>query len=229
MKNDLIWKEKWFHSTHKTHYLYRYPYGLASLSIFTSDSTRASERDYVLGILYQFLSHRCQLINWYGLLLVTWNQQTLTKITRWPLPNICFILRARAFLKNDDMLYNVPANNFELVVELAQVESYSLGGVSTIMDIVWGVDSGLVLKNFPDHKSNLISIGNSQTKNKIFVIGFIDFNKMVFNLCRVKFVHNHVVNGSDTNWVLLFPIEKPFGLDQMTSPVWLLIQVSMVR
>ena len=39
-----------------------------------------------------------------------------------------------------------------------------MGGVSVIVDIVQGVDSGLVLKNFTDHKDNVMSIEISPTK-----------------------------------------------------------------
>ena len=48
-------------------------------------------------------------------------------------------------------------SNFECIFELGQDESSLLGGVFIIMDIIWGVESGLVFKIFLDQKGNALS------------------------------------------------------------------------
>ena len=77
---------------------------------------------------------------------------------------------------NDKLQYNVPMKNFEQISELAKGDSSELGGVSSIMDIIWDVDSGLVLKTFPDQKWKYMSIEISTKNNNIFVIWSIEFN-----------------------------------------------------
>ena len=52
---------------------------------------------------------------------------------------------------------------------MAQGHSSSLGGVSAIVDTLWGMDSGLVMKNFTDHKENVMSIEINPTRNNIFL------------------------------------------------------------
>ena len=69
---------------------------------------------------------------------------------------------------NDNLHYNVRVSNFEQILELVQVESSSLGVVSTIVDIIWCLGSGLILKTFLDHKGNGMSIETSPTNNNIF-------------------------------------------------------------
>ena len=44
------------------------------------------------------------------------------------------------------------------------------------MDIIWNVESGLVLKISPDHKVNEMSIETIPANNNLFVTGIIDFN-----------------------------------------------------
>ena len=55
-----------------------------------------------------------------------------------------------------------------------------MGEVSAIMDIIRDVESGLVLKNFTDHKGNEIFIETSPTNNNLFIVGIIDFNARFF-------------------------------------------------
>ena len=80
---------------------------------------------------------------------------------------------------NENPHCNVPVRNFEHILELAQGESFSLGRVSAIMDIIWDMEAGLVLKTFPGHKGNEMSIETSPTNNNIFFIGIIDFNASI--------------------------------------------------
>ena len=54
----------------------------------------------------------------------------------------------------------------------------------------------------------------------------MDLNARVWGIHSGKFVNNHVGHEYDTNSVLLFPIEVPLALDQMTPPVFCLIQYS---
>ena len=88
--------------------------------------------------------------------------------------------------------------NFKGIFELAQWESSSLGGVSTIMDILWSAESGLVLKIFPDQKGNVVSIENGPANSNLFFIGTIDFQYQVFYTFSGKFLQNHVGHESDT-------------------------------
>ena len=50
---------------------------------------------------------------------------------------------SKSVLTKDDLHYNGPMRNFEQIFQLDQGESSSLGGVSTIMDIIWDVELGL--------------------------------------------------------------------------------------
>ena len=75
-----------------------------------------------------------------------------------PAPNILFILQAQAILGNNNLHKKTPVSNFERITQLAQGESSSLGGVSAIVYILRGVDSGLVLENFTDQNYNVMSI-----------------------------------------------------------------------
>ena len=59
---------------------------------------------------------------------------------------------------------------------MAQGEISPLGGVSAIVDIIRGVDSGVVLKKMTDHKGNVMSIEIIPTNNDIFFIETIDLN-----------------------------------------------------
>ena len=93
-------------------------------------------------------------------------------------------------------------SNFELIFLLAQGESSYLGEVSAIMDIIRGVDSGLVLKNVTDHKDNVMSIKIIPTNNIIFFIENIDLND------RVCYIHGFL------------PTKMLLALDQMTQPVF---------
>ena len=51
---------------------------------------------------------------------------------------------------------------------MAQGEISPLGGVSAIVDIIRGVDSGVVLKKMTDHKGNVMSIEIIPTNNNLF-------------------------------------------------------------
>ena len=84
------------------------------------------------------------------------------------------------FLQKYHLHQNFPVRNFDWILELAQGNSSSLYGVSEIMDILRCVESGLVLKPFPDTKVHVMSIKKSPTNNNLFVIGRIDFNDRVF-------------------------------------------------
>ena len=95
-----------------------------------------------------------------------------------------------------------------------------MGGVSIIMDIIWGVESWLILKTFPDNKVNIMYIEISPNNNNIFVIRSIYLNSRVWYIHSRKFFQNHVGHESDTNSVFFFPMEMPLALDQMTPPVF---------
>ena len=58
---------------------------------------------------------------------------------------------------------------------------------SEIMYIIWGIESVLGLKTFPDHRGNLMCIEIIPTNNNLFVIGIIDFNERVLNICSQFF------------------------------------------
>ena len=88
------------------------------------------------------------------------------------------------------------------------------------MDILRGVDSGLVLKKNPDDKDNAMSIEIILINNNICFIETIDLNVRVWDIHSGKFVKNHVGHESDTNSVFFFPMEMPLALDQMTPPVF---------
>ena len=88
------------------------------------------------------------------------------------------------------------------------------------MDILRGVDSGLVLKKNPDDKDNAMSIEIIIINNNICFIETIDLNVRVWDIHSGKFVKNHVGHESDTNSVFFFPMEMPLALDQMTPPVF---------
>ena len=75
------------------------------------------------------------------------------------------------------------------------------------MDILWGVESGFILKIFPDHKGNVMPIKNRPTNNNI--IGSIDLNSRVFCIRSGNFFQNYVGHESDTNSVFFFPMEMP--------------------
>ena len=142
--------------------------GLALLLIFTRDSTQYSERDIQLDILYHFLSHQVWFINSDVFLLVGVKLSMLTKMIIRLSSKIHFILQEQIFLRNGGLHYNYDVRNFERFVELARVESSSLGVFSSLMDILWGVDPGLILKTFPNRKGTVMSIENIPTNNNIF-------------------------------------------------------------
>ena len=85
---------------------------------------------------------------------------------------------------------------------MAQVESSSLGGISVIVDILQGVDSGLVLKNFTDHKENMMSIEIIPTNNNILFIESIDLNARMWDIHK------------------LLPTEMPLVFDNMNPLVF---------
>ena len=186
MENDLILKVKLFYSKQKTQYLYRETAGSAYLSMCMRNYTLTSKRSCRIGIPYQLLPNQLWLLNWDMILLKTWNRPFLTKITRWPLPNISFILWEQVFFTNYNLRYTFYVRYFGWILELVQGGISSLGIFYTIMDILWGVESGLVLKTSPDHKVNLMSIENSPTNNNLCVIGSSDFNTS-FNICNGNF------------------------------------------
>ena len=104
-----------------------------------------------------------------------------------------------------------------------------MGGVSVIMDIIWGVESGLVLKTFPDDKGIDMSIETSTTNSNLFLIGSIDFNARFFYIPGRKFVHNHVGHASYTKLVFFLPTEITLVPDHMNSPLCCLIKDYMKR
>ena len=84
-------------------------------------------------------------------------------------------------------------------VKLARGGDYLLGVVFAIINSIWGVESGLFLKNFPGCKVNLISIEISPINNNLFVIGSIDLFVRVWDIYIRNFVQNHEGHESDTN------------------------------
>ena len=118
---------------------------------------------------------------------------------------------------------SVPVSNFDQNLVLTQGESSSLGGFSAIMDIIWDVDSGFILRTFPDHKVNYMSNETCPTNNNLFIVGSIDFNARSFYIRTVTFLQNHVGHEYDTNSVLFPPMENTLALDQMTQPLCCLI------
>ena len=59
--------------------------------------------------------------------------------------------------------------NFDQIAKLEWGESSSLGGFSNIMDILQGLESGLVLETFTGHKENVMSTVISLT-NKNYLL-----------------------------------------------------------
>ena len=88
------------------------------------------------------------------------------------------------------------------------------------MDILCGVNSGLILKKFTYHKDNVNSILISPTNNNIFFVETIVLNARVWDIHSIKFVKNHVGHEYDTNSVFFLPMEMPLAFDQMTPPVF---------
>ena len=103
---------------------------------------------------------------------------------------------------------------------MPQGDSSSLGGVSAIVDILWGVDSGLVLKKITYYMDNVMSIEIIPTNNNIIFIETIGLNSRVWYIHSGKFVNKHVGRGYNTNPVFFFLRELPFVLDHMTPPVF---------
>ena len=95
------------------------------------------------------------------------------------------------------------------------------------MDIFWGMDSGLVLKNFTDHKNNVMSIEIIPINNNIWFIETIDLNTRVLDIHSRNFVKNHVGHNYDNNSSFLSPMKIHFALDQMNPLVFWLIQYSI--
>ena len=67
--------------------------------------------------------------------------------------------------------------------------------------IIWGVESGLVFRNFPGHNGSVIYIEIIPNNNNIFVIESIEFNSRVCYIHIGKFFQNHVGHESNTNSV----------------------------
>ena len=90
------------------------------------------------------------------------------------------------------------------------------------MDILWGADSGLVLKTFSDHKVNLC-LSDSFQPIIIYFIEIIDLTYKVWDILSGNFVHNNLGHEYDIKSVLLFPMKNTLDLYQMTQPVCFLI------
>ena len=88
------------------------------------------------------------------------------------------------------------------------------------MDILRGVDSGLVLKKNPDDKDNAMSIEIILINNNICFIETIDLNVRVWDIHSGKFVKNNVGHEYDTNSAFFLPMEMPLTPDHMTPTLY---------
>ena len=76
--------------------------------------------------------------------------------------------------------------------------------------ILWGFDSGLVLKTFIDHMGNMIFIEIIPTNNNIFVIERIKSTHKMWEIHNGKCFQTHVVHEYKIIILLFLPVSNDF-------------------